>query len=202
MQEVGEMTKNFISISLAEEPININSRYTFSLPLYTIGILCMELLNKGYLQLNHKEELEIIKEKTSNRGYVKHLMEYVKQKRGRTCKEWMHYFAEKTKITNDIFKSIVKEMKEEGTVRYHMKKSVMNVFSQTKIEYVTGTNSFVEHMKQDSLMEREDKLELMLLLCEYGGAERATLQRDKVYRFIQQMQEGILEGAQRKVLFV
>ncbi|MGF9966022.1 hypothetical protein [Bacillus rhizoplanae] len=209
MQEMGKMTKGFISSSLAEQPMIINSRYTFSLPLYTIGILFIELLEKGYVQLNQNDEIEIRNNQGTNRVYVNQLILCIQNNKRRTCKEWMHYFGEKSKVTDEIFKSIVKEMKQEGTVRYNSKKRFANIFTQMQIEYVTNANSFVEYIKKNSLVKKENKIEMIILLWKYYYAayineqEIASLQKEQmIYRFVKQIQEGVLEGAQRNILFV
>ncbi|MFJ8527038.1 hypothetical protein [Bacillus sp. NPDC094106] len=209
MQEMGKMTKGFISSCLAEQPMTINSRYTFSLPLYTIGILFIELLEKGYVQLNQNDEIEIRNNQDTNRVYVNQLILCIQNNKRRTCKEWMHYFGEKSKVTDEIFIGIVKEMEQEGVVRYYSKKILSCIVTQIKIEYVTNANSFVDYIQKNPLFKKENKIEMIILLWKYYYAaymneqEIVSLQKEQtIYKFVQQIQEGVLEGAQRNVLFV
>ncbi|MDZ5608824.1 hypothetical protein U2I54_17565 [Bacillus pseudomycoides] len=209
MQEMGKMTKGFISNYLAEGPIIINSRYTFSLPLYTIGILFMELLEKGYLQLNQNDEIEIRDNQDTNHVHVNQLMLYIQNYKRRTCKEWICYFGEKSKVTDEIFMSVVKEMEQEGTVRYRPKKIFSFIVTQVKVEYVEGANTFVDYIQKDLLLKKKNKFEMIVLLWKYyygaymNEQEISSLQKEQnIYRFVQQIQEGVLEGAQRNIVFV
>ncbi|MEW9577350.1 hypothetical protein U9K47_18660 [Bacillus toyonensis] len=209
MQKIGEMTKGFISTYLTEEPMIINSRYTFSLPLYTIGILFMELLEKGYLQLNQNDEIEIKSSQDTNHVYLNQLILCIQNSKKRTCKEWIHYFSNERKVMNKIFIGIVKEMEQEGIIQYQSKKRFSFISTQEKIEYIGGTNTFVEHIKKDLLLKKNNKFEIILLLWKYyygsyiNEQEILFVQKEQnIHRFVQQVQEGIVEGAQRSVLFV
>ncbi|MED2041314.1 hypothetical protein P4V58_30185 [Bacillus wiedmannii] len=209
MQKIGGMTKGFISTFLTEEPMIINSRYTFSLPLYTIGILFMELLEKGYLQLNQNDEIEIKSSQDTNHVYLNQLILCIQNSKKRTCKGWMHYFAEKNKVMRKIFKGIIKEMQQEGIVQYQSKKLFSFISTQEKIEYIEGANTFVGYIKKDLLLRKNNKLEIILLLWKYyygsyiNEQEVLFVQKEQnIHRFIQQVQEGIIEGTQRNVLLV
>ena len=209
MQEMGKMTKGFISNYLAEEPMIINSCYTFSLPLYTIGILFMELLEKGYLQLNQNDEIEIRDNQDTNHVYMNQLILCIQNNERRTCKEWMRYFAEKSKVTDEIFIGIVTEMEREGIVQYRPKKIFSFIVTQVNIEYIEGANTFVDYIQKDLRLKKNNKFEVILLLWKYyygaymNEQEILSLQKEQnIHRFVQQIQEGILEGAQRNILFV
>ncbi|WP_368936940.1 hypothetical protein [Bacillus sp. SH8-8] len=209
MQKIGEMTKGFISTYLTEEPMIINGRYTFSLPLYTIGLLFMELLEKGYLQLNQNDEIKIKSSQDTHHVYLSQLILCIQNSKKRTCKEWIHYFSKERKEMNKIFIGIVKEMEQEGIIQYQSKKRFSFISTQETIKYIEGTNTFVEHIKKDLLLKRNDKFEMILLLWKYyygsyiNEQEVLFVQKEQnIHRFVQKVQEGILEGAQRNILFV
>ena len=209
MKKMGMMTKSFVSIYLAEGPVTINSRYTYSLPLYSIGMLFIELLESGCLHVNKKDEIEIINDQETNSLYVNKLMLCIQHNKTRTCKEWFHYFGEERKVVDEIFKAILKEMEEEGMVRYHSKKILSFFTFQTTVENVDGANSFVDDIRKDLLFKKGDEMEKILLLWKYYYAsyikeqERISLQKEQTFHhFVQQIKEGVLEGAQRNILFV
>ncbi|WP_434714867.1 hypothetical protein LS996_29285 (plasmid) [Bacillus cereus] len=108
-----------------------------------------------------------------------------------------------------IFKGIIKEMQQEGIVQYQSKKLFSFIYTQEKIEYIEGTNPFVGYIKKDLLLRKNNKLEIILLLWKYyygsyiNKQEILFVQKEQnIHRFVQKVQEGIIEGAQRNVLFV
>lgn len=209
MKRMGTMTKSFISNYLAEQPIVINSRYTYSLPLYSTGIMILELLENGYIHVNQKDVIEIVKDQDIKDPCFNSLMLFLQNNETRTCKEWIYYFGTEQKIVNEIFMDVLKEMEEEGIVRFQSKKILSFIVNQIKVEYVYGANSFVDHIQKDVLLKKGNEIEKIALLWKYCYAaymneqEIFSLQKEQtIYKFVRQIQEGVLEGAQRNVLFV
>ncbi|PER08750.1 hypothetical protein [Bacillus cereus] len=209
MKRMGTMTKSFISNCLAEQSSGINSRYTYSLPLYSIGIMLLELLENGYIHVDQKNKIRIIKEQDIKIPYFNSLMLLLQNREPHTCKEWIYYFGTEQKIVNELFMDVLKEMEEEGGVRFQSKKVLSCIFNQIKVEYVHSTNSFVDYIQKDVLLKKGNAIERITFLWKYCYAaymneqELVPLKKEQtVYKLVQQIQEGVLEGAQRTVLFV
>ncbi|WP_131935122.1 hypothetical protein [Bacillus thuringiensis] len=177
--------------------------------MYLTVLKFLKLMGMGYLQLNQNDEIEIKSSQDTNHVYLNQLILCIQNSKKRTCKGWMHYFAEKNKVMHKIFKGIIKEMQQEGIVQYQSKKLFSFISTQEKIEYIEGANTFVGYIKKDLLLRKNNKLEIILLLWKYyygsyiNEQEVLFVQKEQnIHRFIQQVQEGIIEGTQRNVLLV
>ncbi|MDM5154219.1 hypothetical protein QUF88_10330 [Bacillus sp. DX1.1] len=209
MEKMGTMTKSFVSNYLAEQPITLKSRFTYSLPLYSVGIMIIELLENDYLQINKNNNIQFTNKGEVNHTYFNKLMLIIKNNENRTFIEWILYFAAERKKIDDLFMSVLKEMKEEGVIQYQAKKVLSCIPYQKIVLYVSGTNSFVDYIQKDPVFKKGNEIEKIIVLWKYCYAaytndqEVESLKKEQTFcSFVQKLQEGVSEGAHRNVLFV
>ncbi|MDM5187907.1 hypothetical protein QUF99_11375 [Bacillus sp. DX4.1] len=209
MKKIGEMTKNFVSNYLAEQPFTMKNRYTYSLPLYSVGIMMMELMENDYLQINKNNNIQFTNKGEVNHTYFNKLMLIIKNNENRTFIEWILYFAAERKKIDELFMAVLKEMKEEGVIQYQAKKVLSCIPYQKIVLYVSGTNSFVDYIQKDLLFKKGNEIEKTVVLWKYcyaaytNESEVLSLKKEhRIRHFAQKLQEGVLGGAHKNVLFV
>jgi hypothetical protein len=132
--------------------------------LYTVGIVFIELLFRGHLELDEKAKVRVRKEEETGIQYLDELLDFLKKEKPRKLKRWMDYFSNRKKRRRAVHEAVLTRLQANKMVHTREEK-ILGILSKHRLVAEEKAKEIVIRRIRAEVLESGNVTDQTFVLC-------------------------------------